>query len=225
MPETHLARLADHSLSDTRRLIAALALSCLAHSAMVILPYLGESRQQATAAIQERLAPLTLAAILVDGASLGRPKPRPPQAARPQAPPPVVKKDARTMRKAGIEAREAEIEDKGRKASGLPFPAPRYYPASELDKRPRLLTPIELDPPEIRRVMASGKIILLLWINDLGQVVETAVEDNELPEIFSEAARSVFLHARFVPGELHGQAVNSLMRIEISYDDERLKGR
>lgn len=103
----------------------------------------------------------------------------------------------------------------------LPIPAPTYYTTDQLTKRPQPIAAAELDAPEIKPIVASGTIILKLWINELGNVISVDVEKTDLPEIFSRAAVAAFEHLHFVPGELNGQRVGTMMRIEITYDDGR----
>lgn len=103
----------------------------------------------------------------------------------------------------------------------LPIPAPTYYTTDQLTKRPQPVGAVELDGPEIRPILASGTIILKLWINELGDVISVDVEKTDLPDIFTRTAVAAFEQLHFVPGELNGQRVGTMMRIEISYDDGR----
>lgn len=104
----------------------------------------------------------------------------------------------------------------------LPLPGPVYYTADQLTKRPRAIAVAELDTAATKHFIVSGKLILQLWIDASGKVVEVDVEDSNLPEIFAETARNTFKRSRFSPGERDGIPVGSLMRIEVSYDDARL---
>lgn len=103
----------------------------------------------------------------------------------------------------------------------LPIPAPTYYTTDQLTKRPQPTAEAELDTPEIGPVFASGTIILKLWISELGDVISVDVEKTDLPEIFSRTAVAAFRNLRFVPGEINGQPVGTMMRIEVTYDDGR----
>jgi Gram-negative bacterial TonB protein C-terminal len=106
----------------------------------------------------------------------------------------------------------------------LPIPGLVYYTADQLTKRPQAVVVPELDPAATRSIIVSGAMILQLRINNLGQVVDVEVEQNELPEIFAVTVTNAFRNSRFTPGERDGQQVNSLMRIEVRYDDKRLAG-
>lgn len=107
-------------------------------------------------------------------------------------------------------------------ANVLPIPAPTFYTTDQLSKRPQPTAEAELDAPEIRPIIASGKMILKLWINELGEVIDVEVERTELPEAFSRTAVAAFRRLHFSAGERHGQRVGSVMRIEVSYDDGRV---
>lgn len=103
----------------------------------------------------------------------------------------------------------------------LPIPAPDYYTTDQLTKRPQPTGVADLDKPETSTIIASGKMVLKLWIDDLGDVVDVLVEQSELPEVISRSAVEAFRRLHFVPGELKGRRVGSVMRIEIIYDDGR----
>jgi hypothetical protein len=104
----------------------------------------------------------------------------------------------------------------------LPLPANRFYSTRELTKRPQPLGQADLDAPEIRMIVASGKMILKLWIDEAGEVIEVDVEKTELPEILSNLTKARFKRMRFLPGERMGIPVGSVMRIEVNYDDNRI---
>ncbi len=104
----------------------------------------------------------------------------------------------------------------------LPLPGVIYYPTSFLTVRPQPLAAVDLDPPRTRPIVASGKVILTLWINPLGQTSKVAVVSTDLPGIFVETAVAAFEGLRFKPGELYSQRVGAVMKIEVTYDDGRL---
>lgn len=106
-----------------------------------------------------------------------------------------------------------------------PIPAPPYYTTDELTKRPQPLRMAELDTPETAPIVASGKLILRLWIDERGNVAAATVEHSDLPEFFARTAVSAFMNSRFTPGERDGLPVGTVMRIEISYDDNRAPSR
>ena len=196
-------------------MVAALLASCLLHITAVISPYLGgssrESRwQQEGGWKQPRVLTATLASTTktpTSTVSLSREGKSEPTSSGLSASPAETAQASRSRREG---------------ADLLPTPAPIYYGTDQLTTRPQPLGEVTLDTPEVRQIIATGKMILKLWINDLGEVVEVEVERNELPQAFSDAAIKAFKQLRFAAGERHGQPVGSLMRIEVSYVDGRL---
>ncbi len=194
-----------------RRLAAAFALSCLLHAAIVFLPFLGMSVAEThTAQAGRQALPATLDATLVpDGG--GRPR-EPAQTARTQ---PLV-----------ADGQAAQTQPRSQqRAQGLgllPVPAQEYYTTDQLTRRPQPLAVAELDSPELKPFVATGKLVLRLRIDPRGTVVEVAVEKTELPEVFARTAIAGFLGLRFQPGEVNGRPVGALMRIEVTYDDSRI---
>jgi len=196
------------------RLAVSLAVSCLLHAAVVLLPYAGESRIASRSALKggqqfhrafsasitsTHRTPFTVPPE-VSGSATGPEVPTPK---------PTTAADTRT----------ASEQSAG--ANLLPIPAPHYYTTDQLTKRPQPIAAADLDQPETRAIVASGKIVLKLWVDDHGEVVDVLVEQSELPEAISGSAVAAFRKLRFVPGELNGRRVGSVMRIEITYDDGR----
>jgi len=127
------------------------------------------------------------------------------------------KADASAERMAAEEPRPALHRTEG--IVLLPIPAPTYYTTDQLTKHPQPTGEAELDTPEIRPILASGTIVLKLWISELGDVIAVDVEKTDLPEIFSRTAVAAFRNLRFVAGEINGLPVGTMMRIEVTYGD------
>lgn len=209
----------DDRAAVTLRLLFALVLSCLLHAAVVFLPLLGMSTRAGRLAAEARkVSPPVLEAQLV------------PAGEREQRGP-----DAGIMSAAELRAQQPAADTISsapnqpvapQPAAGidlLPLAAPVYYTTDQLSKRPQPLAAAELDTPQLRAIVASGKIVLTLRINEFGAVVDVTVEKSELPEAFSRSAAAAFKAMRFTPGERNGQPVATIMRIEVDYDDNRLK--
>lgn len=179
---------------DRHRLVTALTVSCLLHLALLAAPYIGErTRESAPAARQGQALAQRFTA------SLG-----------------AVRQS--------IPVSLADIATSPEPEEGvgvLPFAAPHYYTTDQLSKRPQPLASADLEGPDILPIVASGTIILKLWIDEFGDVNEVEVERTELPEVFSRSTTAAFKRLRFTPGERGGVRVGSLMRIEVSYDDAR----
>lgn len=198
------------------RFIAALALSCLLHAALVFLPFLGESSKatQFTPAGRRIPVPEINATLAPAGehkyAVASVPAKAQDQPYREAEDRPAAEPQPATRHR----AEGADL---------LPLAAPLYYSTDQLTKRPQPLASAELDVPEVRPIVASGKMVLTLYINEFGLVADAVVEKSELPEVFSRTAVAAFKGLRFQPGERMGQPVATVMRIEVAYDDGRVR--
>jgi len=94
--------------------------------------------------------------------------------------------------------------------------APYYYSASELDRRPRPITAIDLDEPG--QAAPEGYLILRLLIDEAGQVDDVIVVLNDAPPALERNARAAFTKARYAPGLKNGQPVKSQLMIEVKLD-------
>ena len=97
-------------------------------------------------------------------------------------------------------------------------PVQAFYPSAALTIRPVALSEPLLDDGDA----AFGEQVLTLWIDDQGVVVEVAVERSDLPADRRRAVADAFRSVRFAPGEFNGKKVGAVVRIAVSYDDERL---
>lgn len=184
-------------LPDRYRLASALVISCVLHLALLAAAYLGEmDGEMPPPARESRKLPPPFTASLSAA---------PP--AQPEAP-----------RQTGSSVERSEG------IGLLPIRAPTYYPTDQLTKRPQPLASADLDAPEMRMVVASGKMILKLWIDEFGEVVDVDIEKTQLPEALSRPTVAAFKRVRFTPGERSGLPVGSVMRIEVNYDDARAAG-
>lgn len=196
------------------RLLAALTLSCLLHGAAVFLPFLGESASEMRLALRGKQDPphVINATLALQGehrfssANVPAETRSVPDPSAPERP---------------ADEEQPPMQHRAEGADLLPLPAPAYYTTDQLTKRPQPVAAAELDAPEIRPIVASGKMVLELWINEFGVVVDVVIETTELPEAFSRTAVAAFKGLRFVPGERNGQPVRAVMRIEVTYDDGR----
>lgn len=93
-----------------------------------------------------------------------------------------------------------------------------YLPAERLDRRPVPLGDIDVYPSFLGTYSGEGSVVLVLFIGSAGRVDKMEVESSNLPAIFAETAMEAFRRASFTPGMKGGQAANSRIRIEISYE-------
>jgi protein TonB len=108
-------------------------------------------------------------------------------------------------------------------AGALPnAPDLTYYPAKQLDVYPRLLAPLDL---KYRGKAAadgvSGRVRLLLLIDETGVVRDASVVEAEPPQYFEEDASHALIGAPFAPAYRNGRAVRSRVLIEVNYGVER----
>lgn len=208
----------------SKRLLVALLVSCLLHINIIAIPYLGErSRDNPPASQITHNFPdaLSLSVSLklkphADTLSLAEP-PLPEAVGTPE---PLT---AESMPIAAPESPSPSSHSPPTEGAGLlPLPAPIFFTTDQLSKRPQPLDVTDLDTPETRPIVASGKMILKLWINELGEVIDVEVEKTELPDVFSKSAIATFKRLPFIAGERGGIRVGSVMRIEVSYVDGRL---
>lgn len=136
----------------------------------------------------------------------------------------MVGHDSGAQSKGGLSENSVAPEPRSPGSSGahesdlLPMKSPLFYDSKQLTKRPHPSIAVELDTPEMSSMNASGSIVLKLWINERGNVVSLAVEKTELPEPVLATAIKVFKNLHFEPGEINGDPVGSVLRIEIDYE-------
>lgn len=92
-----------------------------------------------------------------------------------------------------------------------------YYSVSELDEHPFAIQDIPSNPPELESYHQGGNLVLRLWINEQGKVVNAEALSTALPQAFIDSARNGFLKARFAPGRIRGIAVGAVMDVELQY--------
>lgn len=91
-----------------------------------------------------------------------------------------------------------------------------FYPSAALTIRPVALSEPLLDDGDA----VAGELVL--WIDERGAVVEVSAGRSDPPSDRLRAVADAFRRVRFAPGELNGKKVGAVMRIAVSYDDERL---
>lgn len=210
-------------LQDGRwlRVLAALLFSCLLHVVvLLLLHFLVPARHLGLGAASDG-RPYPLSATLLGKKNAVEIAPNLPAQVE-------VVKEVRvpevlgSVEEMGRDESPAEVAGVGSAgdAFGLPLPGGPFYLTSQLTSRPQALAEIELPTPEILASGAFGNIIMTLWISAAGEVVDVSVEASELSEAVSTATVEAFRKLRFTPGELDGQAVGVVMKIEATYDNE-----
>jgi hypothetical protein len=138
------------------------------------------------------------------------------------APPVLSVPDTTTdLATAPPKAAESPTDSLSLGTSVLPVEGSAFLPTTALTRPPQPVEYIELNPANKPWNKVEGGVVMTLWIDARGNIVDTKVESNDLPEVVTDFVRRTFEAARFVPGELNGRAVGSMMRIEVRYDDLR----
>lgn len=95
-----------------------------------------------------------------------------------------------------------------------------YVPRALLTVAPVARAPVLLDWPANWLTRGSYRGVLKLYLDEQGRVERVEPdEDMALPGPLFETAREAFMAASFSPGELNGQAVKTVMRVEVEFDD------
>ncbi len=90
-----------------------------------------------------------------------------------------------------------------------------YQPIALLDVKPVFLKNIQANLSAIFNDINFQQINCLLMINEYGDVDKIVFGDNPLSDLQRNELESIFLNLRFNPGTIQGQAVPTVMRIEI----------
>jgi outer membrane biosynthesis protein TonB len=198
--------------ADWRRLYAALAVSSLLHTAVLVAPYFGTSSAMVRPAGRD--APQPGSARILDV--------RLEQAGR--SPAAIDGQSATQTGAAGAPARPAAEEESrqpqhlARGVELLPVPAPAFYPADQLTKSPQPTSSPVLDVPRRIARAVQGKVTLKLWIDEFGNAVSVKVEQSDVPAVVSALVANAFWKLRYEPGEINGRSVGAQMTIEVIYD-------
>lgn len=102
--------------------------------------------------------------------------------------------------------------------AGIPAPT-HYFKSAEVDKRAE---PLELAPlvyPEgafLRRI--EGRVLLRVYVNELGGIDAIDVVEAEPAGLFEQAAIDAVLNTRFLPAELFGRPVKNVKTLEVRFD-------
>ncbi|HEX2332892.1 MAG TPA: TonB family protein [Burkholderiales bacterium] len=99
------------------------------------------------------------------------------------------------------------------------LPAQPYVPADQLDVRPLIMTHVMPEYPADIVSGARGRVVLQLFISADGALDGLQVAHAEPRGAFEQAALEAFAKARFTPGKKNGEAVPSLVLIEVTFGD------
>lgn len=210
-----LLKFSDRQVSDARRLFEPLIASCLLHVWIVLLPYLGMRTMGFHSPVQgmhSTRPSITATLVMAKAETIQTTIQTANDGVIPDSPNPAN----------WVEEVRQEFHPLQDYALGIdlfPIPPPTFYTFDQLTKLPLPASEVDLNTREVSPLVASGKIILKLWIDESGGVIKIDVETTELPEDILITALETFKRTHFVPGERYGLRVPSIIRIEVSYDD------
>ena len=94
-----------------------------------------------------------------------------------------------------------------------------YVPRALLTVGPVARAPVLLDWPANWLARGTYRGVLKLYLDEQGRVERVeADDDTALPGPLFDVARAAFMATTFSPGELNGQAVRTVMRVEVEFD-------
>ncbi|MEY4764182.1 MAG: hypothetical protein RI907_855 [Pseudomonadota bacterium] len=95
-----------------------------------------------------------------------------------------------------------------------------WWPRPQLTQPPVPQTLVSLDFPPDDPETGRHRVVLNVYIDEAGHVqrVQLAPDSEPVPSDYFNAARDAFLATRFAPGEIQGQVVKSLIRMEVVFD-------
>ena len=109
----------------------------------------------------------------------------------------------------------------GEGAGLFDFPQRHYFGVDELDHKPAIIGKVVIAYPATAPLVAHGRVVLELFIDETGRVDRVQVEAKDLPATLQELARDKFAQARFRPGIRKDQLVRSRLRIEVVFEGRR----
>lgn len=98
---------------------------------------------------------------------------------------------------------------------------PWYYSAQYLHRHPIPLHPIRPDYP-LSAEHVSGRVLLLLLINEKGQVDRYQIVASEPSGIFDDTVIDAFRQASYAPGLISGIPVKSQLVVEVNFQPGQL---
>lgn len=112
----------------------------------------------------------------------------------------------------------ANIQDSNNhEPSWFPIPEPKYYSLKELEHIPSILKNVNSDPPELLQFSQGGELTVRIWIDEIGNVVNTEIVKSNLPEEFNKSALKNFADAKFSPGIKNNLPVKTIAYITVRY--------
>lgn len=119
---------------------------------------------------------------------------------------------------ASAAANEPRVVSGAGAASDARFGPGEYLPRSMLSTPPLAKEAVIVRPPPGSADLGRRVGVLALYIDEAGRVRHVEAEPPLLPPTMEQAAREAFMAASFVPGQVDGHPVRSLVRIEVVFE-------
>jgi len=97
-----------------------------------------------------------------------------------------------------------------------------YFSSELLTVRPYPLTILDEMLGDVTPAEMFGKAVLKIWINATGEITRIETESSDMSEAFHSGLLAAFERMRFMPGQVDGKPVGSILKIEIGAEDFRL---
>jgi TonB family protein len=111
--------------------------------------------------------------------------------------------------------KDSEMQSGESQTSPFGVPAPRYFSAREVSERPEVIGDVSDLPGDFAVIPDSGRLVLVLRINEGGTVDGVEVATSQVSRQLQEIVVRQFGSARFVPAKKDGVAVKSRLKIEV----------
>jgi TonB family protein len=215
--------------SGRRGLLRALSISALLHAGLVVIftqwgPASGAWVSAGQASVVRKVVRTAVQVDLPSRVAMTQVQPVSSDAPSPPPPP---------ERAASVDVRassEEHVPKEPQASSAVSVPAPSntsnggevYYPSELLSVAPQAMGVADFDPPSIRHIVASGHVIVKVWVNHEGKTTHTRIVSATILPAFADAAAKAFEKLAFIPGNINGMAVGAVMTIDVHYEDGRL---
>jgi len=167
-------------------------------------------------------APVLAAPTAARPAPAAAPDAAPPGPAPEPVPTPAAPPAAPAVAMADTEVPAPELESLPLASAEAAWDEGAYIPRPQLSQPPVLQHAVALVWPEDGPSSGHYRDIIALYIDEQGVVQRVRIDGAGLPPALQDQARQAFLGARFLPGQLQGQDVKSLIRIEVEFDAQAL---
>lgn len=91
----------------------------------------------------------------------------------------------------------------------------KFHSTAELSTQPKPVDKVNIDFLELASVGLDGTLILQLWLDETGRVVNITSSTTDLPQRIIDTAIQIFWMTRFTPGQIQDVNVSSSIAIEI----------